>query len=153
MKKRSVGRFFLFIAIVIASAFGLLVYLPFGKEGASWGDLPIFLGVSAAALALAGVWWLAVGFSLRKALIGWAVLFLPFAAHGLTAASMIYERFQGKRLAARVTISGYKEEPIIWPGFDGPVGYRISLSQPRRRTEQADQSTGNSHGARSRRSL
>ena len=127
MKRRTAKRITLFIALVIASAFGVLLYLPFGKEGASWEELPIFLTVATAAFALAVVWWVAVGLSLRKALLGWIVLLMPFAAHGWTAFSLIYERYEGERFAKKVTIADYREEPIEWPGFDGPVGYQVTF--------------------------
>ncbi|MGI9465203.1 MAG: hypothetical protein ACR2OM_14760 [Aestuariivirgaceae bacterium] len=127
LKRATKVRVFLFLAILCASVFGLLLYLPFGKEGAAWNDLPIFIGVSSSALVLAFIWWTAVGFSLRKALIAWPVLFLPFAAHGLTAIGLLYERFVASRLPQQLTVTSYKEEPIIWPGFDGPVGYRVTF--------------------------
>lgn len=110
-----------------AAAFGMLFYLLLIQEGHRWADLPLFLGVSAASLVLAGIWFAAVEFSFRKALIAWPVLFIPFAVHGATAAGLVYERFIAGKLPDQLSIRNYEEQPLYWPGFDGPIGYRLTF--------------------------
>lgn len=117
----------LLVAIVCLSALGLLAWLPLGKEGASWSDMPIILGAAGGAGFLGLVWWLAVGRRIGRALIGWAILLPPLLAHGSTAISLVTARFAGARLEESVRIESYREAPIVWPGFDGPVGIELSL--------------------------
>ncbi len=120
-------RVVLLIIIICASVLGLFVLIPFAKEGSSWGDMPLFAGVIGAALGLGLIWWLAVGRSLPKALIGWAILLPPLLAHGATVTSLAMARFEGQRLANTARIENYREKPIIWPGFDGPIGLEVSM--------------------------
>lgn len=120
-------RIIFFIALLCLSALGLVLLLPFAKEGSSFGDLPIFAGVIGAVLILAVLWWLAVGRSIGKALIGWAVLALPLVAHGGIASALLSAHFEGPRLANETRIENYREAPLIWPDFDGPIGLRITL--------------------------
>ena len=127
MQKATKARTFLFLALTSAAAFGMLFYVLLIQEGHEWADLPFFVGVSAASLVLAGIWFAAVDFSLRKALIAWPVLFIPFAMHGVTAVGLIYERFIASNLPAKLSVMNYEEEPLYWPGFDGPVGYRLTF--------------------------
>jgi len=120
-------RAVLLVAIVCLSALGLVAWLPFAKEGASWTDMPIFAGAVGAAAFLGFVWWLAVGRRIGRALIGWAILLPPLLAHGFVAISLVTARFEGERLANSVRIESYREAPIVWPGFDGPIGLELSL--------------------------
>jgi len=124
---KTLFRIMLLISIICYSVLGLFVLIPFAKEGSSWGDMPLFAGVIGAALALALIWWLAVGRSLPKALIGWAIVLPPLLAHGATVTSLAMARFEGQRLANTARIENYREQPIVWPGFDGPVGLEVSL--------------------------
>ena len=117
----------LLVVLLCASALGLLVALPFVKEGSSWGAMPVFASVAAAALLLAFVWWFAVGQSLRKALIGWTILFVPLLVHGSIIVSMIIARFEGEHLSKTIQIDNFRERSIVWPGFDGPIGLEVSL--------------------------
>lgn len=123
----SILRVILLIVIICFAVLGVLVYLPFAKEGASWSDLPIFAGIIAVALALALLWWLAVGRRIGRAAIGWIILLAPLAAHGSTAFLLAMSRFEGERLADSVRIARYQEQMITWPGFDGPIGMAVSL--------------------------
>jgi hypothetical protein len=34
---------------------------------------------------------------------------------------------EGQRLAKAVSIEAYEEAPILWPGFDGPVGLTVGF--------------------------
>lgn len=117
----------LLLAIIAFSALGVLALLPFAKEGASWGDLPIFAGVAGVAAALALLWWLAVGRRFGRAAIGWTILLVPLVAHSAFLALLANARLEGRRLAESARIERYREQFITWPGFDGPVGLQISL--------------------------
>jgi len=61
------------------------------------------------------------------ALVGWAILLLPLAAHAWMVASLALARFEGQRLAKSVRIENYREAPIVWPGFDGPIGLQATF--------------------------
>lgn len=124
---QGVLRIFLLVVIICFAILGLLVYVPFAKEGASWTDLPIFAGIVGAALVLAFLWWLAVGRRIGRAMIGWMILLAPLAAHGSTLVLLAIARFDGRHLASSIEIEGYQEQPINWPGFDGPIGMAVSL--------------------------
>lgn len=120
-------RVLLLIALVGLSAAGVLAWLPLGKEGASWSDLPIILGAAGGALFLGLVWWLAAGRRIGWAAIGWAILLPPLLAHGSTAVFLVLARIEGPRLAQSVRIESIRETAIVWPGFDGPIGIELSL--------------------------
>ncbi len=125
---RTIALILLFVVLLCASALALFAALPFVKEGSSWGDLPLFAGVSVSAVGLGFLWWLAVGRSFKLALIGWTVLLVPMVVHGSIVASLVLARIEGQRLAKTVEINTYQEQSIFWPGFDGPVGLQITLS-------------------------
>lgn len=127
MRARSVGRIALFVVVLIAAALGLLFSFAFMKEGSSWSDLPILLGIIAAELVVAAIWWIAVGRSFGKALFGWIFLALPIAVDGTIAAGLLYSKVMGPRLAAAAKIENFRQSLITWPGFDGPVGMQISF--------------------------
>ena len=123
----TVIRTVLFLVILGLAGFGLFMLLPLVKEGSSMDDLAVIGSVIAAALVLGLIWWLAVGRTLELALLGWGVLALPVAAHGAIAVSLLVAYYQGYRLATATEITDYHEEPIMWPGFDGPVGVTVTL--------------------------
>ncbi len=127
MKRMTKWRIVGFVLLIAVAAFALLLSLPFLKEGASWEEIPFYLGVAGACIGAGFVWWLACGFSWRRAVWGWGVLLVPVLAHLTLAGGLIMDRFQGGRDAARTTVAGFVEEPIIWPGFDGPVGVKMTL--------------------------
>ena len=124
---KTVLRILLWLAMLIASGLAVMLLLPFAKEGSSFEDWPVFAGAIALLLVLGFVWWLAVGRSLPKALIGWIVLLPPLVGHGGTLAALVLARFEGERLAGTIRIDTYRETPIVWPGFDGPVGIEVAL--------------------------
>ena len=123
----TVIRTVLFLVILGLAGVGLFMLLPLVKEGSSTDDLSVIAGVMAAAVVLGLIWWLAVGRTLELALLGWGVLALPVAAHGAIAVSLLVAYYQGYRLASSTEIVEYREEPITWPGFDGPVGLTLTL--------------------------
>jgi hypothetical protein len=120
-------RVIFLLLIGCVSALGLVLIIPFVKEGSSWGDMPILAGMVGVALLLGLGWWLAVGRSLAKAMIGWLILSIPLIAHGSAMVSLLLARYEGWRLADTVEIRNYKETPILWPGFDGPIGLEVTL--------------------------
>ena len=127
MKRMTKWRVLGFIALLIAAAFALLLSFPFLKEGSSWSEIPLYLGIVGSCVAVGAVWWVVSGFSWRRALLGWFVLLVPIAAHLSLAGGLVFDRFQGERDARRTAIVTYSEEAIVWPGFDGPVGVKIDL--------------------------
>jgi hypothetical protein len=131
MLMQAVRGIFFFILVAI-SAVGLLVLLPFLKEGASREEIPLLLGGAGMYLLLGGVWWLFVGRVPVKAALGWAFLLAPILAYLALAGVLILAYVRGERLSRSISIESYSEEPIFWPGFDDPVGWRIfvGLSHP-----------------------
>jgi len=117
----------LFLIIVIFAAGAVFAMLPLAKEGTDFTDLPAFLGVAVTALVLAALWWLAVRHSLRKSLVPWIILAIPLMMHAGMAYRLIAGRLEAQRFEETAKISDYGETPIEWPGFDGPVGLRISF--------------------------
>ena len=57
----------------------------------------------------------------------WLILSIPLIAHGSAMVSLLLARYEGWRLADTVEIKNYKETPILWPGFDGPIGLEVTL--------------------------
>jgi hypothetical protein len=131
MLMQAVRGIFFFILVAI-SAVGLLVLLPFLKEGASREEIPLLLGGAGIYLLLGGVWWLFVGRVPVKAALGWAFLLAPLLAYLALAGVLLLAYVRGERLSRSISIESYSEEPIFWPGFDDPVGWRIvvGLNQP-----------------------
>jgi hypothetical protein len=127
MKRMTKWRVLGFVLLLLAAAFAVLLSFPFLKEGSSWGEIPLYLGIAGACIAVGAVWWVVSGFSWRRALLGWLVLLVPITAHLSLVGGLVFDRFQGERDARRTAIAKYSEEPIAWPGFDGPVGLRIEL--------------------------
>jgi hypothetical protein len=114
-----------FVLLIIISVAGLLVLLPLVKEGVSRSEIPLLLGGAAIYLFLGGVWWLAVGRALPKAALAWVFLLLPFLANLTLAGALLLAYVEGERLGQEIAIQSYAEDAIVWPGFDGPVGWRI----------------------------
>jgi hypothetical protein len=123
----TVFRALFLLAIVALSALSLVLWLPMAKKGASFTQLPLSLGVVADAILLGFIWWRAAGRRTGRALIGWIVLLPPLLAHGTLAVALATARIEGQRLEASLAIESYREAPILWPGFDGPVGVEIAL--------------------------
>ncbi len=127
MKLRSKFRMLGLLVLLVVAAFALLLILPFLKEGSSWSDIPLFLATAGVCLAAGAVWWMFSGFRLQRSILGLAVIAVPVVAHLLMVADLVFERFNGERQARKVAVSGYAEKPIVWPGFDGPIGLQLKL--------------------------
>jgi hypothetical protein len=123
---KTFGRLVLFGLLCALSAAALLLLLPGLKEGFSRGEIPLLLGIVAGLAAFGGLWWFAAGRGiLRRA--GLAILVLPAVVSLAIVGQLIAARLAGARLAERVTIENYREEPILWEGFDGPVGLTVAF--------------------------
>jgi hypothetical protein len=124
---KTLGRILFFIAILIVSALSLLLLFPGMKEGLSWRETPFYFAGAAGLVVVGALWWLACGRSWLKAAVGWAVLAIPLYL-GLTAGvSLVAAHLRGQRLQSGASIENYRETPILWPGFAGPVGLTVSL--------------------------
>ena len=121
------ARGLFFFTIVAISVVALLVLLPFLKEGFSRGEIPLLLGGAAFFLAMGFFWWLAVARQRAKAFLGWAVLSLPLAAYLGMAGALGLAYWKGERLSAGAALESFREEPLVWPGFDGPVGWKVAV--------------------------
>ena len=120
-------RILVFVGLVVVAGFALLLLLPGLKEGVSQEEVPALFGAVGLFLLLGLMWWLVCGRSLKLSALGWLVLALPTAAYLTQAVQLIAADWEGRRLAEAVRIEGYEETPIIWPGFDGPVGLAVSF--------------------------
>jgi len=120
-------RIAVFLALMAIAALAVLVRLPGLKEGLSQDELPGLLGGIGLFLLLGLLWWFVCGRRLRFAILGWLVLALPTATYLGQAGQLIGADLEGRRLAEAVAIEVYQEAPILWPGFDGPVGLTIGF--------------------------
>lgn len=120
-------RGLIFVVLVIVAALALLFLVPGLKEGVSQEELPNLFGGVGLFVLLGFVWWLVCGRSLKLSVIGWLVLAVPTAAYLAQAGQLIAADLEGRRLAKIVGIEAYREAPIRWPGFDGPVGLTVSF--------------------------
>jgi hypothetical protein len=124
---KTVARTFFFVVIVVISALGLLGLLPFAKEGFSRDLIPTLISGALAFVTLGALWWWAVGRDLLKAILGWFVLAIPSIAYLMAATALVLAMISGDRLSSQAVIENFREEPILWDGFEGPVGWRISF--------------------------
>ncbi len=114
-----------YFGLVALAVLAILVQLPALKEGSSQEDIPALSGGVGLLLLLGFFWWLLSGRSLRRSLLGWLILALPTAYYLSQAGRLVLADWEGRRLAETVRIEGYEETPILWPGFDGPVGLTV----------------------------
>jgi hypothetical protein len=56
-----------------------------------------------------------------------AVLLLPALVYAALGTETVSNTARGAWLARRATISGYRESPLVWRGFAGPVGLRVQV--------------------------
>ncbi|MDX1422840.1 MAG: hypothetical protein R3322_06855 [Kiloniellales bacterium] len=122
-----VARGALFVGLLAVAGLAMLMLVPGLKEGVSQEEVPGLFGGVGLFLLLGLVWWLASGRALGLSLAGWVVLAVPTVAYLVEAGLLIAADLEGRRLAEEVAIEGYREEAILWPGFDGPVGLALSF--------------------------
>ena len=73
------------------------------------------------------IWWFVSGRKWAFAVIGWLVLAVPFSAHAIWQGKILIADRKGANLAGQMTIENFRETPILWDGFDEPVGLTIEL--------------------------
>ena len=113
------------IGLVTAAIFAVSLRLPSLKEGLFQQDLRgLFVGVGLF-LLLGYIWWSVCGRSLKLSILGWLVLAVPTALYLTQAGQLIASDWKGLRLAEAISLENYEETPILWPGFDGPVGLTV----------------------------
>jgi len=112
---------------VLLALAALFFLLPGLKEGFSRAELPYYAGAAASMALLAGIWWFATGRRLAYAAPPLAVLAVPLLAYLALIADFALAAHEARRFANSVKIVGYTEQRIQWPGFDGPVGVRLTL--------------------------
>ena len=126
---RSIFFTILFLVLVAATLFGLLMLFVAGKEGSETLDLALGVGLS---IALLVIWWSLSKFFITRyqkglSLGGRVILSLIAIVYTITTIPYIISYFKGPLLAKEIRIANFKETPIIWPGFDGPVGIRFDF--------------------------
>ena len=126
---RSILFTILFLALVAATLFGLLMLLVAGKEGAE--TLHLVLG-AVLSIALLVFWWSLSKFFITRyqkalSLSGRVLLSIIAIIYTLASTPYIISYFKGPMLAKKIRIENFKETPIVWPGFDGPVGIRFDF--------------------------
>lgn len=121
-------RIALLLLVVCAGALASLFLLPWLKEGHDIEELPLFASVSAALLVLGIAWW-AVNRRSPGVLfaLGALALGLPWLAYAGLCLRLVWNEWQGRRLARSVRVVAIRETEIRWPGLDGPVGVRLEL--------------------------
>ena len=90
-------------------------------------ELDRTLLILAGLLALSVIWWFVSGRNWAFAGIGWLVLAVPFSAHALWQGKILIADRKGETLSRQMTVENFRETPIFWDGFDGPVGLTIEL--------------------------
>lgn len=121
----------LLVLIVVAGA-ALLLTVLWGKEGFGQEDLPL---CAAGLLVLAGAgtaWWLLCRRVVPPASgplfgVGVGVLVLPALLYTMFGVRTAINTVRGAWLSRHASLTSYRETPITWPGFDGPVGLALEL--------------------------
>ena len=121
-------RIVVLIVLCLLSLGALGFVFPWLKEGYGTEELPVFAGL-AGGLALCGFawWWLCGRRDSKLFRTGVLVLGLPFAVYAYLSGKTLYEELLGRQMARGLTVSNYREQPIVWPGFDGPIGLAIEF--------------------------
>ncbi len=117
-----------FVFLLLLSLSSIAVLLPGMKEGFSTSEMPLYAGVAAGALVLALLWHRICRARPLWRSLGFTVLALPFIGHGCTFLLLAKAVWDGERFASEAVILDYREVPLLWPGFDGPVGYRLEIA-------------------------
>lgn len=120
-------RVVIFIGLLAAADYAVSLRLPTPDDGLLWRDLKgLFLGLGLF-LLLGYFWWSVCARSLKLSVLGWLVLAVPAAIHIFQIGQIIAKDWEGRQLATTMSIENYKEAPILWSGFDGPVGLTLSF--------------------------
>ena len=116
------------IILCLVALAALLFAFPSLKEGYGTEELPLFSGL-AGGLALCGFawWWLCGRRDSKLFRAGLLVVGLPFATYSYLSGKTLYDELIGRQMARSLSISNYREQPIVGPGFDGPVGLAIEF--------------------------
>ena len=121
-----IGAILVFVLICAVSALLFLASIPavVHRTAPELDQTLLFL---AGLLVLAVIWWFVSGRKWAFAVIGWLVLAVPFSAHAIWQGKILIADRKGANLAGQMTIENFRETPILWDGFDGPVGLTIEL--------------------------
>lgn len=123
---KPIGAILLFLIICAVSLWLFMASVPALVHSIT-PELDQTILILSGLLALAVVWWFASGRQWLFAVIGWLILAVPFSAHALWQGITLVAEYRGARLPARMAIENYREAPIFWDGFDGPVGLTIEF--------------------------
>ncbi len=127
-------KIFAFLVSVVAAAGGAYHLILFKNENiytSFWygvGIMFIFSGLVYLWFSLyrkheaKNVW------DIRLRFLGYFVTGLPALIYILIVVQQTYRLVQVKIFTSQTVISEYQEQPIIWQGFDSPVGIRISIT-------------------------
>lgn len=121
-----VGIIIVFLLICAISAWLFLASIPALVHRIT-PELDQTLLILAGLLALAIVWWFVSGRRWVIAVLGWLVLAVPFSAHAIWQGTTLIADAKGAKLPSQMAVENYREKPIFWDGFDGPVGLEIEL--------------------------
>jgi hypothetical protein len=121
-----VGAIIVFLLICAVSALLFLASIPAVVHRTA-PELDQTLLIPAGLLALAIIWWFVSGRIWAFAVLGWLVLAVPFSAHALWQSRILLADHKGETLSRQMTVENFRETPIFWDGFDGPVGVTIEL--------------------------
>jgi hypothetical protein len=118
-------RIVLVLATLVFAAATLVFLLPSLKEGYGIEELPLFLGITAPLALLAWLWRQASPGALRATAL--AATALPLLAYAWLDAKIAFNVWYGWHLTRQTSITSFESTPILWPGFDGPVGLHVEL--------------------------
>ncbi len=121
-----VGAIIVFILICAISALLFLASIPVVVHQVA-PELEQTLLILVGLLALAAIWWFVSGRNWTFAVIGWLVLAVPFSAHATWQGKTLIADRKGANLPGQMAIENFRETPIFWDHFDGPVGVTIEF--------------------------
>ncbi len=121
-----VGAIVVFILICAISALAFLASVPALVHSTS-PELNQTILILGGLLLLAAIWWFVGGRKWTVAILGWLVLAVPFSAHALWQGTTLIADRKGVTLSRQMAVENYRETPIFWDGFEGPVGLTIEL--------------------------
>ena len=121
-----IGPIIVFLLICAISALLYLASIPAVVHRIT-PELDHTVLILAGLLALSIIWWFVSGRNWTFAVLGWLVLAVPFSAHALWQGTTLIADRKGVTVSRRMAIENFRETPIFWDGFDGPVGLTIEL--------------------------